>query len=75
MDYEKQFLSDVEDFLEKSGMTPSAFGADAVNDPNFVTDLREGRSCSLRTVSRVRSFIDKNLPPPTKKRKRNAGGT
>jgi hypothetical protein len=43
-------------------MHPTAFGTAAVNDPNFVSDLEDGRSCSLRLVSRVTNFIDTHKP-------------
>jgi hypothetical protein len=49
---------DVEIFLLKNSMAPTQFGSLAVNDPNFVRQLREGeRSLTLRTVDRVRKFM------------------
>lgn len=51
------FLSDVESFLASSGMPPARFGKDAIGDPNFVRNLRNGRSPSLNTSDRVRSFM------------------
>ncbi|HXJ59410.1 MAG TPA: hypothetical protein VNU68_22430 [Verrucomicrobiae bacterium] len=38
-------------------MTASAFGKAAVNDPNFVGDLRTGRKPNLGLVDRVHEFI------------------
>lgn len=52
------FLSEIEQFLSKSGMSPTAFGRAAVGDPNFVPDLRNGRMPSLRLVERVSGFIE-----------------
>lgn len=51
------FLSDIEAFLSSTGMSPAKFGKDVLGDPNFVRNLRTGRSPSLRTAERVISFI------------------
>ena len=40
------------------GLKPTTFGLWAMNDSRFVFDLRNGRSCSLATVGRVRRFMD-----------------
>jgi len=54
------FLAEIEAFLARSGMAPTRFGADAVGDPNFVRNLRSGRSPSLKTVDRVLECIRQN---------------
>ena len=51
------FLAEIEAFLRRAKMAASAFGRAAVNDSDFVKDLRDGRSPSLKTVARVRDFI------------------
>jgi hypothetical protein len=51
------FLAEVEAFLGRSGLPASTFGARALNDPQFVFDLRAGRAVRLTTVDRVRAFI------------------
>lgn len=56
----KTFLSEVEAFLTRSGMTATAFGSGCVRDPNLVKDLRQGRMPSLRLVERVSTFIEKH---------------
>jgi hypothetical protein len=54
----KDLLIEVEKALKKTGMSPTRFGRDAVSDPSFVFDLREGkRDLRLSTVQRVRDFI------------------
>jgi len=53
-------LSEIDAFLKASGMTASAFGKAALNDPNFVGDLTKGREPKSRIVERVRSFIEQN---------------
>lgn len=58
----EQFCAEVESFLERASMDPTKLGKDALNDPNFVFDLREGRSPSARTIDKVRSFIARHAP-------------
>jgi len=53
----QKFLSEIDTFLGKSGMSASAFGKAALNDPNFVWDLRSGRMPNLGLVERVHDFI------------------
>ena len=59
----EQFLAEIETFLANAGMDPTKLGKESLNDPNFVFDLREGRSPSARTIDRVRSFIAKHPHP------------
>lgn len=54
------FLDEVEAFLQRSGMSATAFGRAVVSDPNLVPDLRQGRMPSLRLVERVSNFIAAN---------------
>jgi len=44
-------------FLADSGMEPTTFGEKAMNDGNFVRDLRKGREARRRTRERVERFI------------------
>ena len=57
MTHAEQFLSEIEAFLTRSGMTATAFGKAALNDPSFVPDLRTGRKPNLGLVDRVHDFI------------------
>lgn len=57
MSISEQFSADVEAFLARSGMKPTVFGKEAVNDPNFVFDLRTGRNPGLSSVDKVYEFI------------------
>jgi hypothetical protein len=50
-------LAEIEAFLDLSGMTPTAFGQRALNDPTLVRELRQGRECKRGTRSRIREFI------------------
>lgn len=45
-------------FLRASGMPPTRFGREAVNDPRFVADLLLGREPRQPTIERVLAWID-----------------
>lgn len=51
------FADDIAAFIAAQEMSESKFGELALNDKNFVADMREGRSPSLKTVARVREFM------------------
>lgn len=50
-------LQDIERFLAESGLSPSAFGVAAINDPRFVFELRAGRECRRSTRQKVQTFM------------------
>src|SRR5579871_3977225 len=58
------FLGEIEQFLARSATDPSTLGKNALGDPNFVFDLRNGRSPSTRTIDKVRSWISAQAPKP-----------
>ena len=58
----QQFLDKVESAIETLDMDPTCFGRDAMNDPNFVFDLRKGRAASSKTMDRVIAWIKANTP-------------
>jgi len=47
----------IERFLRASGMPPTTFGRRAINDPQLLRDLRNGREPSTQTVARIEAFI------------------
>lgn len=47
----------VEKHLKTWRVPPTRFGRDAVGDPCFVFDLRDGREPRPRTERRVRAYI------------------
>lgn len=51
-------LRDVEKFLCVKKISPATFGREAMGDPRFVFDLRNGREPRERTVRRVRAFLE-----------------
>jgi sulfate adenylyltransferase subunit 2 len=73
----QSFLAEIELFLSSAGVDPSALGKQALGDPNFVFDLRKGRSPSTRTIEKVRSWIAQQAGPATAPRllHRDAGGS
>jgi hypothetical protein len=53
----REFLAAIDAFLARTGMSPSALGRAAVDDPSFVLDVRRGRSPQLALVERVDNFM------------------
>lgn len=51
-------LREVEKFLVRSNIAATRFGREAVGDPRFVFDLRNGREPRPRTVSRVLAYLE-----------------
>jgi len=51
-------LRQVEKFLRQSDTSPTRFGREAVGDPRFVFDLRNGRDPRPSTIERVRAFLE-----------------
>ena len=51
-------LRDVEKYLRRNGTSPTRFGRDALGDPRFVFDLRNGRERRFETVERVRAYLE-----------------
>jgi len=47
-----------EKFLRRNDTAPTRFGRDAVGDPRFVFDLRNGRDPRPRTIARVRAYLE-----------------
>ncbi|MGJ8535760.1 MAG: hypothetical protein ACSHW2_01275 [Parasphingopyxis sp.] len=52
-------LIDIDRFLRRSGISPTRFGREAVNDPRFVFDIRKGRECGGKVSARVYAFMAK----------------
>lgn len=54
-----QLLPVIEKYLRTSNTPPTRFGRDAVGDPRFVLDLRNGREPRGRTIDRVLGYIER----------------
>ena len=52
-------LERIDHYLRATRSTPSRLGRDAVGDPNFVSNLRDGRQPRPSTLERVISFIER----------------
>lgn len=51
-------LHRIECHLRMTKTTPTRFGRDALGDPNFVLNLRDGRAPRPSTTRRVIAYID-----------------
>lgn len=51
-------LREVEKFLRRYDTAPTRFGREALGDPRFVFDLRNGRDPRPRTVKRVQAYLE-----------------
>lgn len=52
-----ELLSEIEGFLTRTGMSPTAFGRGSLGDPCLVPDLKEGRRLWPETEAKVRAFM------------------
>lgn len=48
----------IELYLRRSAMAPTRFGREAVNDPRFVREFRNGRELRETTAARVNAWLD-----------------
>lgn len=53
-----ELLRRIERYLRRSGTPATRFGREAVRDPRFVLDLRNGREPRRTTAMRVHHFLD-----------------
>jgi hypothetical protein len=51
-------LREVEKFIRSREVAPTRFGREAVGDPRFVFDLRNGREPRPQTVARVQAYLE-----------------
>lgn len=52
-------LRRIERYIKERRLPPSRFGRDAVGDPCFVFDLRDGREPRSQTLARVSAYLDR----------------
>jgi predicted transcriptional regulator len=50
-------IADIEKFLERSGMTATAFGQQCLNDAKLLHGLRHGRDIRTRQLDKIRAFM------------------
>ena len=53
-----ELLLRVERHLRAGRIPPSRFGRDAMGDPQFVFDLRDGRILQRRTIRKLSAYLD-----------------
>ena len=51
-------LRQIENFPRSTNIPPARFGREAMGDPRFVFDLRNGREPRPQTVARIRKFLE-----------------
>ncbi len=50
-------IEEIEAFLTEASMSATAFGSQALNDPPFVQQLRDGRDIKMSTADKCRAFM------------------
>lgn len=50
-------ITEIEAFCTEHDLTEGQFGLGALNDKNFVIDLRNGRDLRMSTLERVRNWM------------------
>jgi phosphopantothenoylcysteine decarboxylase / phosphopantothenate---cysteine ligase len=70
----KTLLAEIEDFLSRSGATPTKFGLASVNDGHLVANLRRGHSITLKTADKVRAYMERHAARHESPRKSRQGG-
>lgn len=53
-----EFLERIEFFLTQTGMSATTLGWQALKNPNFVFGLRNGRGCTVSSMTKVDDFIN-----------------
>lgn len=53
----QSLLSEIDLFRARTGMSVTAFGKAALNDPHLIRDLQCGRNFGVATLDRVRAFM------------------
>lgn len=56
-------LRQIEQYLRRTGVSATAFGVAALNDPALVNDLRNGRELRSTTRERVLAYIERESCP------------
>jgi hypothetical protein len=49
----------IERHVRARRIPPSRFGRDAMGDPQFLFDLRDGRVLQQRTISKLSAYLDR----------------
>lgn len=57
-----KLLSDIERFIEKTGVSPTRFGQMAIGDRHLVRTMRMGRRVWPETEAKIRKFMRRGPP-------------
>lgn len=57
MSWTDQLISEIDAFLARTGMAPTALGRASIGDPHLVRNLRSGRTVTLKSADKVRRFM------------------
>lgn len=57
MSVQDKFIQRVERWLKRTGTSHRQFGLATMSDPNFVKDIREGRSPGARTIDKIDNWM------------------
>ena len=56
----RKLLAEINAYRERTGMTPTRFGIEAVNDGHLLARLQAGREPRRDKIERVRAFMQRN---------------
>lgn len=68
-------IGEIESFCNRQKISKSTFGLRVVNDGKLVNRLRDGKSITLRTINRLRDFLDAHAAGDGNAHNKNEGGT
>ena len=54
---DEQMLAQIRTFLDDTGMAPTRFGLEAMNEGGLLKSLEDGRSLSLKNADKVIRFM------------------
>jgi hypothetical protein len=58
MDTQSSLLAEIERHIERTGIAETTFGRLAVNDGKFVSRLRAEANMTIKTITKVRQYLD-----------------
>lgn len=65
-----ELIREIESYCRQTNTAESTFGRQAVNDGKFVARLRDGKGVTLKTLARVRKFIENSPEERSGKQKK-----
>lgn len=67
-----QLRADITAFLARTGMTPTEFGINALNNPAFWTKLKRGEDIRASTIDKVRRYMQEYDRPLARRTRRES---